>query len=70
MNQIKENRECKWSQMQVKGQTGRYNYQHPNDDFEQPRALFRKVFTDKQRADLVANIVSSLKNARKSVQEK
>lgn len=70
VNGIKEDRQCKWSQMQVSGQTGRYNYQHPNDDYEQPRALFRKVFTEEQRARLISNIASSLKNARKVVQER
>ena len=70
MNQIKEDPSKAWSQQAVSGQTGRYEYVHPNDNFEQPRALFRKVMTEEDRKHLVSNIAGSLKNARKEVQER
>jgi len=70
VNQIKEDPSKAWSQQAVSGQTGRYEYVHPNDNFEQPRALFRKVMTEEDRKHLVSNIAGSLKNARKEVQER
>lgn len=59
-----------WSKQAVSGTTGRFAYTHPNDNFEQPRALFRKVMNETERKNLVANIAGSLKNARKEVQER
>ena len=59
-----------WSKQNVAGTTGRFAYPHPNDDFEQPRALFRKVMNETDREHLVQNIAGSLKNARKEVQER
>ena len=42
------------------GAAGRYPNQHPNDHYEQPRALFRKVLKDDERMRLIENIVGSL----------
>lgn len=41
---------------------------HSNDHFTQPRALYRKVMSDTDRAHLVKNLVSHLKNAKKEIQ--
>jgi len=54
--------------MPVSGTTGRYEYTHPNSDFEQPGALYSVVMTDEDRAHLVDNIVSHLGNAQKRIQ--
>ncbi len=50
------------------GDAGRFEYDHPNDDFEQPGVLFRKVMTDKDRAHLIGNIVDHLAGAQKRIQ--
>lgn len=57
----------KWQAFNVAGQAGRYQHSHPNDNFEQPRALFRKVMTETDRTHLIENIVSSLSQARRDV---
>jgi catalase len=54
--------------MTVSGATGRTEYPHPNDDFAQPRALFRDVMTDTDRDHLISNIVGHLKNAQERIQ--
>lgn len=54
--------------MDVSGTTGRYAYTHAtNDDFEQPRALFRNVMDDSSRTNLINTIAGTLGNARKCV---
>jgi len=45
-NAPKEDKSFKWSPVQVSGAVGRYPHQHPNDNYEQPRALFNNVFTE------------------------
>ena len=47
----------------------RYTPRHPNDDFAQPGALFRKVMKDVDRDHLIANITGHLKNARRDVRD-
>jgi catalase len=54
----------------VFGNAGRYAHDHPNTDFEQPRALFRKVMNETDRTHLIENIVGSLGGARRDIQEK
>jgi len=51
----------------VTGLVQRFTPRHPNDDFAQPGALFRKVMKDVDRDHLVANISGHLKNARRDV---
>jgi catalase len=51
----------------VSGNAGRYAYQHPNTDYEQPRTLFRKIMTETDRTHLIENIVGSLGGARRDV---
>jgi catalase len=44
----------------VSGITGRYPFTHPNDDFEQPRLLYKKVMSETEREHLAENIAKSL----------
>ena len=57
----------KWASQTLVGQTGRFKHPHPNDDYEQPRTLFRKVFSETDRQHLIENIVGSMKNVRRDV---
>ena len=52
----------------IEGKADRYPFSHPNDDFIQPQALYKKVMSDKDRENLVGNIVDHLKNAQKRIQ--
>jgi len=44
----------------VDGLIGRFPFEHPNDDFEQPRTFYRKVLDEAQRTRLIENIVDNL----------
>ncbi|KAM3136755.1 hypothetical protein pb186bvf_011200 [Paramecium bursaria] len=48
--------ESKTSQFRVTGLIGRYKPAHPNEDYAQPGALFRKVMNDQQRTNLIDNV--------------
>eukprot|EP00455_Lapot_gusevi_P016474 TRINITY_DN184_c0_g1_i4.p2 TRINITY_DN184_c0_g1~~TRINITY_DN184_c0_g1_i4.p2 ORF type:complete len:279 (-),score=122.93 TRINITY_DN184_c0_g1_i4:156-962(-) len=48
----------------------RFPQEHPNSDFEQPNALWSRVFDDTERARFVSNVVGHLKNAKKQLQER
>ncbi|HSV31487.1 MAG TPA: catalase, partial [Atribacteraceae bacterium] len=50
------------------GPAGRFPFTHPNDDFVQAGALYRKVMTDSDRAHLITNIVGHLGRAQKRLQ--
>jgi len=52
----------------LEGQAGRHVFAHPNDDFVQAGDLFRKVMTDRDRENLVGNIVDHLSGAQKRIQ--
>jgi len=52
------------------GEAGRYAYQHPNDNYEQARALFHKVFDGDMRRKTVANISGGLGQTRRDIQER
>ena len=55
----------------VSGNAGRYPHSHPNTNFEQPGALFRKVMDDENKKDLISNIVGHMKNiTRKGIAER
>lgn len=54
---------------QATGVVGRYRYQHPNDDYEQPGNLYR-LMTPDQKTRLVNNLVGHLGKARKDIQER
>jgi catalase len=59
---------AKWPNLDVSGKTARFPYSHPNDDYVQPRALFRKVMTYIDRDHLIENIVDHLGQAKKKIQ--
>ena len=59
---------AKWPSLAESGPSARYAYTHPNDDFEQPRALYNKVMTDADRAHLISNITGHLAGAKKELQ--
>lgn len=53
---------------EVSGMAARQPYAHPNDDFVQAGALYRKVMSDEDRDHLIGNIVAHLVNAQKRLQ--
>ena len=65
-----ENRVYAWKQEDMVGKAGRYAYQHPNDNYEQPRILFRKVFDDAMRAKTIKTIAGGLGQCRRDIQER
>jgi catalase len=52
----------------ISGRADRYPFNYPNDDFVQPQALYSKVMTDRDRENLIGNIVDHLGNAAKRIQ--
>lgn len=60
----------KQAHFKVHGEAGKFAYTHPNDDYEQPRLLFKKVFTEIDRQHLIENIAGSLGQCRKDIQER
>lgn len=54
----------------VHGQAGKFKHTHPNDDFEQPRLLFKKVMTESDRQHLIENIAGGLGKCRRDIQER
>lgn len=54
----------------LEGEAGRFAYTHPNDDFEQPGAFYRKALTDLDRDHLVGNIVEHLAGALPRIQKR
>jgi len=61
--------ETRTTPFEVSGVVGRYDYQHPNDDFVQPGNLYR-LMTPDQKARLVSNIIGHLGKAKKEIQER
>ena len=61
------NDKYKWSSFKVNGLVQRYKPNHPNCDFAQPGALYRKVLNAQAKTNLVKNIVGHLKNANRDV---
>lgn len=55
-------------QFEMSGKAGRYGFTHPNDDFVQVGALYRKAMNDVDRDHLIGNIVDHLGNAQKRIQ--
>jgi len=56
-----------WRKENLIGEAGRYAYQHPNTNYEQPRELFRKVFDDDMRAKVIKNIAGGLGQCRRDI---
>ncbi len=52
----------------ISGKADRFPFTFPNDDFVQPRALFRDVMTNQDRENLIGNITDHLGNAKKRLQ--
>jgi catalase len=52
----------------VSGKADHHPYSYPNDDFVQPGNLYRDVMTERDRENLVGNIVSHLSGAQKRIQ--
>ncbi len=52
----------------VTGETGRFEYPHPNDDYEQPRSLYADVMDDTDRDHLIANVAGHLGGAQERLQ--
>lgn len=59
-----------WRKETMVGQAGKYPYQHPNDNYEQPRNLFRNVFDDKMRQTVIQNLAGPLSQCRRDIQER
>lgn len=57
----------KWAPIAVSGSVGRYRHVHPNDDYEQPRILYRKVFSEQERTRLCDNIIGAMKPVKRDV---
>jgi len=55
-------------EIELSGTAARHPFGHPNDDFVQAGALYRKVMTDTDRDHLVSNIVAHLGGAQKRIQ--
>jgi catalase len=53
---------------EVHGEAGRHEFDHPNDDFVQAGDLYRKAMTDRDRENLVRNIVGHLGGALERIQ--
>lgn len=49
------------------GQAGRYEFTHPNTNYEQPRTLFRKVYDDAMRQKVMDNISGGLGQCRRDI---
>lgn len=53
---------------ELTGSAMREPYAHPNDDYVQPGALYRRVMTDGERTNLVGNIIAHLGGAQTRIQ--
>ena len=66
----KEDKSFAISKQTVSGSIGRYPHQHPNDNYEQPRTLFNKVFSEQDRKDVIANLSGPLSQCRQDIKER
>ena len=57
-------------QFMLQGCAGRFKYQHPNCEYDQPRLLFRKVWNDEQRTHAINNFICGLKCVRRDIKER
>lgn len=53
-------------QYKVQGLAGRHRYQHPNSDYEQAGTLYRRVFTDDMKSDLISNLTGNMKRVTRN----
>jgi len=54
----------------LNAKVGRYPHDHPNDNYEQVRALWNNVFSDQDRKDVIANIGGFLGKCRQDIKER
>jgi catalase len=54
--------------LEFSGKGARQPHTHPNDDFVQAGALYRKVMNEEDRNHLIGNIIDHLGNAQKRIQ--
>mmetsp|Transcript_6660 Transcript_6660/g.6517 ORF Transcript_6660/g.6517 Transcript_6660/m.6517 type:complete len:491 (-) Transcript_6660:41-1513(-) len=67
----KQDPETRKKPYEVKGTAARHPYAHPNSDFEQPGALFRRVFSDEDKKDTLSNLAGHMKKiTRKEIAER
>lgn len=52
------------------GLVARHRPNHPNCDFTQPGNLFRKVFCEQQRKEIVQNVSGHMKGVPRDIQER
>lgn len=60
----------KWAKAPIKlsgDSANRYNYTHPNDDFQQIRNFWNNVLTEEDKEHLVNNIAGHLGNAKQEL---
>lgn len=61
----------KWHGETFKDATiGRYEHQHPNTNYEQPRELWNRVFNDVDRDAVIANISGFLGKCTQDIKER
>jgi len=60
----------KIKEVALKGDTGRHEFTHPNDDYEQANALYSRVMDDDQRMGLINNLEDHMKWAKPFLQER
>ena len=58
------------ARQELSGACGRYPYEHPNDNYEQPRMLFNNVYDDAMRTKVMDNISGGLGQCRRDIQER
>jgi catalase len=69
-NAPREDKSYKWSPITVSGEVGRYPHAHPNTNYEQPRELFNRVFSEQDRKDCIANISGPLSKCRQDIKDR
>lgn len=65
-----ENKAYAWAEHKVEGSIGRYPHQHPNTNYEQPRELFNKVFSEADRVAWIENISGPLSQCRQDIKDR
>jgi catalase len=65
-----EDKSYAWSKQTVSGDIARYPHQHPNTNFEQPRELFNRVFSEQDRVDVINNISGPLSQCRQDIKDR
>ena len=64
------NQEARYEPYRVTGLVARHKPNHPNCDFAQPGALYRKVMCDVGKQNTIVNIVGSMKGVPRDILER